>query len=64
VRPDINLRAVLFTTSRGRSAHTDLRVSFVPGAATTKGLYDFKQKYFYFIVIFQIHKIYADMNKV
>jgi hypothetical protein len=64
VSPDINLSAVLFMTSRWRSAHTDLRVSFVPGAAMTKGFYDSEHKPFYFIVIFQIHKIYAHMNKV
>jgi hypothetical protein len=51
-------------TCRGHSAHTDLKVSFVPGAAMTKGFYDSKHKLFYFIVIFQIHKIYAHMNKV
>jgi hypothetical protein len=64
VSPDINLPAVLCVTRRWRSAHTDLKVSFVPGAAMTKGFYDFKHKYFYFIVIFQIKKVYADMNKV
>jgi hypothetical protein len=64
VSPDINLSAVLFMTSREQSVHTDLKVSFEPGAALTKGFYVSKHKWFYFIVIFQIHKIYADMNKV
>jgi hypothetical protein len=64
VSPDINLSAVLFMTSRWRSAHTDLRVSFVPGAAMTKRFYDSKHKPFYFTVIFYIHKINANMNKV
>uniref|UniRef100_A0A8C0ZNN6 Immunoglobulin V-set domain-containing protein n=1 Tax=Castor canadensis TaxID=51338 RepID=A0A8C0ZNN6_CASCN len=34
----------LFVTSRGQSAQTVLKISFVPGAAMTKGLYDFKYK--------------------
>jgi immunoglobulin heavy chain len=44
VSPGINLPAVLFVTSRGQSAQTVLKISFVPGAAMTKGLYDFKHK--------------------
>jgi immunoglobulin heavy chain len=44
----INHSAVLFVTSRGRSAHTDLRVSFVQGAAMKKGFYDCKHKLFFY----------------
>jgi hypothetical protein len=63
VSPDINLPAVLLTTNRAQSAHIDVRDCFVPGEDMTRGFYDSTYKYFYFVVVFQIHKICSHMNK-